>query len=230
MDNNSWGENIQQQMFQFWEKHLGAEHKMGFEVFTSPIPKDPSIVFMGINPGSNFEGYHPRMDPFLEDGDFSLPDSHDYAVGGEDYEVANFLRDHIFSSREDRLTDSVETNRYYLRTNDETEHSDLQERLGEAWEDYVDFCFDTDQELIERTDPDVIIAFSIETWKTLHDDDRYTTKYHDDYNRPSGNARLIIEAELDGIPVIVLHHPSYLGSEDMEKAEKIAQPMLEAYL
>lgn len=230
MDNNSWGVNIQQQMFQFWEKHLGSEHKLGFEVFTSPIPEDPSILFIGINPGSSYdEGYHPHMEPLLN-GDFDLPDSHHYAVGGEDYPVANFLREHLFSGREDRLTDSVETNRYYLRTNDETEHSDLQGRLGEAWADYVDFCFDTDQELIERTDPDVIIAFSIGTWNTLHNDDRYLTEYHNDHDRPSGNARLVIEAELDEIPVIGLHHPSYLGHEDKEKAAEIIKPMLDAYL
>lgn len=229
MDNNSWGVNVQQQMFQFWEKHLGSEHKMGFEVFTSPIPKDPSILIMGINPGSRYEGYHPRMEPFLE-GDFSLPDYHDYAVGGQDYPVADFLRDYLFSGQEDLLTDTVETNRYYLRTNDEIGHSNLKDLLGEVWADYVDFCFDTDQELIERTDPDVIIAFSIGTWKTFDDDDRITTEYHNDYDRPSGNARLVIKAELNGIPVIGLHHPSYLGKEDKQKAKKITQPMLDTYL
>lgn len=229
MDNNSWGADIQQQMFQFWEKHLGSEHQMGFEVFTSPIPKDASILFIGINPGSSYDGTHPRMEPFLQ-GDFSLPKSHDYAVGGRDYPVANFLRDYIFSGQEDRLTDSVETNRYYLRTIHRTEHGNLRGLLGEAWADYVEFCFDADQELIERTEPDIIIALSIGTWETLHDDDRYNTEYDNDHNRSSGNARLVIEAELNGIPVIVFHHPSYLSKEDKQRATEITQPMLDSYI
>lgn len=231
-----WGEEVQQKMFQFWKDNLGEQYGEGFEVFTSPVLKDPSVLFIGTNPGSGKdkdEQFHELMRNKFLKGDFSTPDSHHYATDGPDYPVATAIREHLFVDREEYLTDSVETNYYFLRTKEEQDHSELQNELGETWSDYEQFCRNTIEELIKKTEPDLIIAFSLGTYDRLANDDRYEVSNTETYMRPiqsEKNFRLIEKSSLDGRRLIGLSHPTYWGGDDKEKVREIVHPVIDSAL
>ena len=231
-----WGEEVQRKMFQIWEKNLGEEYGEGFEVFTSPVVKDASVIFIGTKPGSrkqSDEQYHPLMRNKFLKGDFSTPDSHDYVNDGADYPVAKAIRNQLFVNREKHLADSVETNYYFIRTKREQGHSELKSEMGDVWSEYKKFCKDTIEELINKTDPDLIVAFSLGTYDKLVDDRRYETVDIDTHMRPiesDRNLRLIEESLIDGRQLIGLCHPTYWGEEDKQKVRELAHPIIDSAL
>lgn len=199
-------------------------------MFTSPVPEDASIILIGTNPRGGVpegEDVHPRMQRF-ESGNFGVPESHDYAVGGREYPVAEAVRS-IFAGAEDLLEDSIETNRYYLRTRDTEGHDDLRSTVsGDIWDEYIQFCEDTDQGLIEHVDPDLIFAFSLGAFYEIRSDDRYESEYIGDSERPNADTRLFAEAKINGYPLVGTHHLSYTGEEDQAEIRELLEPYLDA--
>jgi hypothetical protein len=215
-----WGQDVQRRAYEIWDSNVELrESSDGVQPFTSPLQSDVPLMIMGYNPGA-YGGSRdkPKMMEQFENGVFDLPLEHDYAADETDYRPAGFIRETIFQNH-DILTESIETNRYYLRTHGIDEHDALRNEVPE----YIDFCRDKTAELIERADPDTILAFGMRTHKSLRDDDRY-----DEYNiiheqnrlQGDGNRTLFLEATLDGRQVLVFTHPSPRNVPPMNKNEK----------
>ena len=147
MSIQDWGQDVQRQAYEIWDSNVELrESSDGVQPFTSPLQPDAPLMIMGYNPGA-YSGLRdkPEMMKRFENGVFDLPPERDYAVGGEDYHEAEFIRETIFQNH-DILTESIETNRYYLRTSDIEEHDTLRNEASE----YIGFCRDKTAELIER--------------------------------------------------------------------------------
>ncbi|MFC7076119.1 hypothetical protein [Haloarcula halophila] len=208
MSIQEWGRDVQRQAYEIWDSNVELrESSDGVQPFTSPLQPDVPLMIMGYNPGT-YRGSRdrPELMQQFEKGVFDLPSERDYVAGGQDYREAELIRETIFRNH-DILTESIETNRYYLRTSTIGEHDTLRNEAPE----YIDFCRDKTAELIERADPDTILAFGMRTHKSLRDDDRY-----DEYNiireqsrlQGDGSRTLFLEATLDGRQVLIFTHPS----------------------
>lgn len=220
MELGDWGREMQQAMYNRWEDDF-EHHKPGFEIFTSPLVSNPELLIIGFNPalGNSYDesdGLFPTMKDFKK-GDFSLPGTHDYATGSDEtYPVARVLREHVFSNHQDLLTETVETNRYYLRTPDSDEHSSDAIGVSQSvWSEYKEFCRDTLEELIERADPEAIVVFGLSTLNSLQHDSRYTYENTATWYFPKQDSqRMCVEAQLNGYPLFGFYHPSYLEDRD----------------
>lgn len=161
---NDWGKQRQEEMLNLWNTHF-SEHLSGFELFTSPLREDASAVVVGYNPGGGDREpteLNSYMSRFVGDNpDFSLPDRGHYEEGERDYRVAGSIRKHFFNGKHQLLADAVETNRYFLRTEDKNHHQDLIGSASEeAQREYRQFCRENLQQVISRSTPDVVLDFS----------------------------------------------------------------------
>jgi hypothetical protein len=48
---NDWGKQKQREMLDIWESHFSEGHLSGFELFTSPLREDASVVAVVYNAG-----------------------------------------------------------------------------------------------------------------------------------------------------------------------------------
>lgn len=235
MSNSQWGEEIQKQAFEMWNENF-SDSTEGIQPFTSPIPDSASLIVMGYNPGETPPGQSPSMtDQFLQ-GDFSLPETWDYAPNSEtgaDYAVANQLREHLFRNHLSYLDgDSVETNRYYLRTGGTGSHSRFDTVSEDTWDQYKEFCRETLNELITRVSPDLLVVFSTSAYNSLtsHADDVTVKEMHRGEFR-GDEIKSLVHAEIDGVPVVATAHPSSCWTGEIKEQVRNRGPeLLSEYL
>ena len=151
---DDWAEKIQYEVYQYWkENHQDWEE--GFQVFYSPANESASILILGINPGSgeNTDRFKKELNWF-EQNDFSLPDEHHYLCNSRPLgdEMVDLLGETI-------IENSVKSNVNFFRSKTREE---LKEELSSL--DRMDEWIET---LIQKIDPDVIIAEGIGAYNTL---------------------------------------------------------------
>jgi len=161
---NEWGKEKHREILKLWEMHF-SNHLSGFELFTSPLRENASVVIIGYNPGGgdrNATKLNSYMTRFVTNPpDFSLPDNGHYEEGERNYIIANKVRRFFFAGKRHLLPDAVETNRFFLRTEDKEHHRNIIRSAGqEAQAEYRQFCRDTIRELIIRSTTDAVLDFS----------------------------------------------------------------------
>lgn len=165
-------ERKRREMTDLWSKHF-EEYKHGFEMFTSKLHQDAPAFVIGFNPGGDLHSstLTDRMEQFTgPDPDYSRPpkveDGKHYHPDGlppyaSDSNQPGRIKRYLFDGKQDLLKRTVETNRFYMRTSNKSEHHGfLQSLSGEAFEEYTRFCRETTRETIKRSNPDVIIDFA----------------------------------------------------------------------
>lgn len=173
-----WSEQKREEMLTLWETHF-QEHQDGFEMFTSPLYEDAAALVIGYNPGGKLDTDTKRnqMEVFTS----SHPDRFSIkrleAEGVQDYHkhylpnrkpsyestsnVPTRVRQRFFKGKEELLHDTVETNRYYMRSKGRKAHSDFVNKLDDPIrKEYLDFCRETTRGVIVETTPSTIIEFA----------------------------------------------------------------------
>lgn len=167
------------EMTEIWKRHL-EEHKDGFKMFSSRLYEDAPVLVIGYNPGGELYGdnMNSRMKKFVA-GDFSRPAQVTGKNGkkGKDFHPEYFphwavqndgksdipanLKWYVFHGKQELLKQTVETNRYYMRSDGTEDHkrflTDIPEEVSELYET---FCRETTQEVIRLTNPEVVIDYS----------------------------------------------------------------------
>jgi hypothetical protein len=162
-------------MTEIWHKHFD-EYKDGFELFTSELYKDAPALVIGFNPGGELHTdkmTRDRMQQFT-DGDYSRPSQ--VVEAGKHYhpcETPGYashsnqpgrIRTYLFDGKRDLLSQTVETNRFYMRTNGKGQHRKFLQRLSaEPFQDYMRFCRETAHETIKRTNPISLLTLPTNT-------------------------------------------------------------------
>jgi hypothetical protein len=159
-------------MTELWDKHFD-QHNDGFEIFTSKLFPDAPALIIGFNPGGVLgknKMTRERIKQFTS-GDFSRPNQ---VTEGKHYhpdylpeyasnsDVPGRIKKYLFEGKQDLPTQTVETNRYYMRTKNRSEHNKklLRNLSSQAFREYMNFCRNTTHETINRTNPDVVIDFA----------------------------------------------------------------------
>lgn len=236
---NQWAIEKQKEMYELWQTHF-PDHKSGFELFTSPMYENASAVIIGYNAGGGDREattHNRYMDRFLADEpDFSLPDHGHYPKGEAGYLVASRIRKYLFNGKEHLLENAVETNRYFLRTEDKSHHHDIMEAASESTrESYLNFCRDTIRGVIQRANPSVVVDFGGEkSAKKFSSDLNYGFEQHDTHklNGENGTTISIEVGELtdsSNTPFISISpHLSYppLAMEHLNFLKETVPPLL----
>lgn len=235
-DLTGWGRQKQKEMFQMWKEHF-KPYSIGVQPFTSPLPEDADVICIGYNPGALQDTERPTEETEkFRRGDFSLPDSWDYAQDGAEYDTAENLRDYLFKNHLSYLDgSSIETNLYHLRSTLSEGHDSIADKVDdEVWETYEDFCVDTFFELVDAVHPEVIVMFArgVYTNDRIQDAVSETEVYEVE---GEGAKYALTLGELSGIPVIVTPHISknrfyYEGSEIGEIVETKGPEILSRHL
>lgn len=236
---NDWGAQKQREMFEIWQSHF-SDHLSGFELFTSPLREDAAAVIIGYNAGGgerNATELDRNMDRFMSDHpDFSLPEKGQYEKGGYDYLIAKRMRRYFFREKTHLLSNAVETNRYFLRTEGKRHHKDLLNSVHqETRTKYEEFCRKTNRELILRSNPDVVFDFSGEYTADEFCEDLGFNYSHTGTHQPTDERDSQVTVDLaemtenPGSTVIsITPHPSARGlaSEDLEFLANTIPPRL----
>ncbi|WP_435093434.1 hypothetical protein [Halorubrum sp. N11] len=226
---NDWGKQKQEEMFELWETQF-PDYLSGFELFTSPLRHNASAVIIGYNAGGGNRDateLNSYMGQFVgENPDFNPPDKGHYEEGERGYRVAGSIRKHFFSGKRHLLPDAVETNRYFLRTEDKAHHQDVIDSASEeAQAEYRQFCRETIRELIVRSNPSVVLDFSGEyTASEFCEDLEFSyehTEIHQERDEKDFAAEVSvarITEEPESIVLSIKPHPSHpwLASEHLE--------------
>lgn len=159
------------EMTELWKEHF-YEHNEGFEMFTSELYEDAPALVIGFNPGGKLYGEEmtDRMVQFTS-GDFSRPSQveeegkhyhPDYLPGyASSSNQPSRIKEYLFDGKTGLLRRTVETNRYYMRSDGKSEHGEfLQGLSSEPFAEYMQFCRETTRETIRRTSPDAVIDFA----------------------------------------------------------------------
>lgn len=220
-----WGRQKQRDMFEMWNEHF-KEHSIGVQPFTSPLSEDADVICIGYNPGALKSTKRPTKETQkFQRGDFSLPNSWDYAQGGAEYDTAENLRKYLFRNHLSYLNGrSIETNLYHLRGTVSGDHDKIKDKVDDGvWEAYEDFCVNTFLELVNRVRPEVIVMFARGTYTNNRIRDKVSET--EVYKVEDEGAKYALTiGEMSGIPVIVIPHISknrfyYEGSEIREVVE-----------
>lgn len=160
MESNQWAQDLQQEVYQYWKENAN-DWNHGFRVFYGPVHDSAEILILGYQPGGGPSSFIDKRADF-EDGDFSLPETHDYI--SEDWPLAREMRD-LFGEYDEVLAESVKTNVIFFRApNIDYWKSNLSKDRRDELRRY---CFAKVQEIVERIGPSVIIAEGIMTWDEL---------------------------------------------------------------
>lgn len=173
-----WAEQKREEMLSLWEAHF-QEHQDGFEMFTSPLYEDAAALVIGYNPGGTLHADTKRdqMEVFTSDHPDRFTIERLEAEGVQDYHkhylpdrkpgyertsnVPTRVRERLFNDKEDLLHETVETNRYYMRSGGSNEHKGFVNKLEESVKrEYLDFCRETTRGVIIETTPSTIIEFA----------------------------------------------------------------------
>lgn len=236
---NSWAAEKQKEMLEIWQTYF-QDHKSGFELFTSPLCEEASAVIIGYNAGGgdrNATSHNRYMERFLsDDPDFSLPEKGRYREGGADYLVASRMRNYLFNGKVHLLENSVETNRYFLRTENKSHHQDIMEAASDTAEKaYREFCRDTIRGVIQRANPGVVIDFGGESSATAFCSDLDLTLEHHDTHSLDGENGTSISVEVGELADIsdtkfisISPHISYppLSMEHLNFLKETVPPLL----
>jgi hypothetical protein len=178
-------------MFENWETYF-PDHYSGIEVFTRPLREDAAAVIIGYNAGGGDKDaneVNKYMRGFVgEAPDFSLSESGYYQEGGYGYTLAKRIRKYFSNGKTHLLENSVELNRYFLRTEGKNHHRKLlQEIDDEHKEIYENFCRETTRETIRHTNPDVVVDFSGKYDSTgFCEDLNFTCEHKEQYQYTNG--------------------------------------------
>lgn len=238
---NNFEQKKRRKMTKLWRKHF-EKHKHGFEMFTSRLYEDAPALVIGYNPGGELhrDKMSRRVQQFTN-GDFSRPTQitdedkgkHYRPQGLPDYAsnsaIPGRIKREFFNGKQKLLEQTVETNRYYMRTGGKSKHRNLLKSLsGEAFEEYMRFCRETTYETIRGTNPDVVIDFA-----NQHDgrasefcaDIGFEYGYENEYTHEDGGS-------VDGrVSVVKMTEPphSKVISVKPHLSAAIAQPILDLF-
>lgn len=231
-----WGEKKQEEIFEMWNEHF-KQYSIGVQPFTSPLPEDADVICVGYNPGALKSTKRPTKETQkFRRGDFSLPESWDYAQGEAEYDTAKNLRRYLFKNHLSFLDGkSIETNLYHLRGTLADDHDEIENKVDdEVWEAYEDFCVDTFFKLIDRVRPEVIVMFARGTYTNSRIQNKVSEEEVYEVEGEGAKYALTV-GELFDIPVIVTPHISknrfyYEGSEIKKVVETKGPEILSRYL
>lgn len=174
----SWASQKREEMLSLWGTHF-QEHQDGFEMFTSPLYEDSAAIVIGYNPGGDlyadtkrdqmevFTSNHPDKFTIERLEAEGVQDHHKHYLPDRkpEYErasdVPTRIRERLFNGKEHLLLETVETNRYYMRSDGSREHRDFLEGLdASVKKEYEKFCQETTRGVIKRTSPSTVIEFA----------------------------------------------------------------------
>ena len=170
MDLEEWAEQQRREMIEMWDENWREAAKPGVELTTSPVHEDPKLLTLGFNPGSDDDKtLHEDMYQFLgEDGTYN-PETDSFGFGDIGWladdtvdttsPVYPRFRQRICKGKIEILKKTIETNRYVARSNGKSGHDDFLSEVDDP-QSYKNFCFNWVEQLIRRTEPEVIIEYA----------------------------------------------------------------------
>ena len=235
-DLTEWGRQKQRDIFEMWNEHF-KEHSIGVQPFTSPLPEDADVICIGYNPGALKSINRPTEETQrFQRGDFSLPDSRDYAQGGAEYDTAENLREYLFRNHLSYLNErSIETNLYHLRGTVSEDHDEIENKVDDrVWEAYENFCVNTFLELVNRVRPEVVVMFARGTYTNNRIRNKVSETEVYEVEGEGATYALTI-GDMSGISVIVTPHIGknrfyYEGSAIREVVETKGPQVLSTHL
>jgi hypothetical protein len=156
-------------MYDLWKSNIRF-NDAGFEVFKSPITDERSILLIGYNPNytdsdikedqETGEVYHKNLHGYPEKiATRELTHLEDDSVN---YPHKSIVKRCIFGNNSELLSEVVEMNRYFLRSNSKKSHRSILSNINDSdvVQAYEDFCYETNKEVLEKVDPDAVVIMA----------------------------------------------------------------------
>lgn len=215
---STWAENVRKEVFEFWKGKYN-HWEPGFQVWYGPVDSDKTVLIIGIQPGGDEDSFENKRTRF-EEGDFSLPEEHDYLT--PDFDLA---RDTTKAVPKEIIEQSVKTNLNFFRA---PEESDWEEGLDEkSRTEMEEFSFKKVEELIQRLEPDLIITEgTASVYDKLKSELNFSTDMEREHEVGDDKERVVCVGQLEDLTVIGLKHPSSgrgLGAEQYQEMRNVIQ-------
>lgn len=210
-----WAEDITRDVFLKWKSDYSF-WKPGFKVFYSPVRERPHVMIISLNPGGNGENFRSKDVVRFEQGDFSVPSSHEYVK--RDYIMAKKIR-RFFEGHDRLLEQSVAFTVLFFRSRNFREWRRLSPGKRK---DMENFSYETVREIIDRVKPRNILVVGYRTHRILK---RHVLGDVDGERWERGkNMRRYISAEWNGVRIFCVPHLSGargLTNGDVDKSRTL---------
>jgi hypothetical protein len=215
-----WAENVREEVYEFWKTNY-RNWDPGFQVWYGPVDSQKNVLIIGMQPGGDEDSFENKRIRF-EEGEFSLPEEHDYLTS--DFDLA---RDTGKAVPKQLIEQSVKTNINFFRA---PRDSDWEEGLDEnSRKDIEAYSLKKVQELIQRLDPDLIITEGTGVYEELISDLEFSTDMEKKHQIGDKEETLVYVGNGDGFTVVGLKHPSAGWGLGTEQYQEMKETIKEVY-